>query len=136
LIFKNELLKSGTPIIKIFDLADSKAIYVSERVKDWDGVDINMRRLKLLAGNKYQVTVTGCIDGLTPDETLITLQGIPGYSWRDMKYVGDSQAFTLRHILSQSEVDQWDLVRITTNATGATVPFYIYSIEIKRLGLL
>jgi hypothetical protein len=132
----NFLAQSGNPDIKIFIHEDDKAIYVSGRNKDWDGVDIYMDRLGLIAGNKYQITVTGKMDGHVPDDTIITLQGIPGYSWRNNQNMQSDQSFTLTHTLNHAEVDQWTTVRITTNAAGATVPFYIYGIEIKRLGLL
>jgi hypothetical protein len=130
------LAQSGNPDIKIFLHEEEKAIYISERNKDWDGVDINMERLNLVRGNKYQITVTGRMDGIVPEDSIITLQGIPGYSWRNNQNMESNQNFTLTHILSHAEVDQWTTVRITTNSAGATVPFYIYSIEIKRLGLL
>jgi hypothetical protein len=133
---KGELVQSGSPDIRIFKRGETNAIHVGARAKDWDGIDINMQRLGLLPGNKYEVVVTGCIDGKSVHDCIITLQGIPGYSWRNNQYVGDNEVFTLRHTLTQAEVGQWTVIRITTNAAGATVPFYIYSIEIKRLGLL
>ncbi|MCL2386073.1 MAG: hypothetical protein FWC89_00845 [Defluviitaleaceae bacterium] len=131
-----ELTQSGDPDIKIFKRGDTKALHIGHRVKDWDGVDINTPSLNLVQGNKYEVVVTGCIDGDVPDGTIITLQGIPGYSWRNNQFVYKDQFFTLRHTLSQADVDQWKIIRITTNSNGSTVSFYIYSIEIKRLGLL
>jgi hypothetical protein len=115
---------------------NAKAIYVSEREKDWDSLDINMESLGFLAGNEYVVKVTGRIDGYAPEGTIILIQGIPGYSWRNNMAVESDQDFVLTHILSNAELDQWENIRITTNAAGATVPFYIYEIEIKRVGLL
>jgi hypothetical protein len=133
---KGELLQSGAPDIRIFKRGNTNAIHVGARAKDWDGIDINMQKLGLMPGNKYEVVATGCIDGKSVPDCIITLQGIPGYSWRNNQYVGDNEVFTLRHTLTQAEVGQWNVIRITTNASGATVPFYIYSIEIRRLGLL
>lgn len=130
------LAKSGNPDINIFLHENSKAIYVGARGKDWDGVDINMCRLQLAAGNKYHVAVTGKIDGYAPEGTIITLQGMPGYSWRNNKDMMSNMEFSLEHTFTHAEVAQWTALRITTNSAGATVPFYIYSIEIKRLGLL
>jgi len=132
-----KLIKSGNPDVKIFMQGNSKALYIASRVKDWDGIDINMHRLELFPGNKYQIKVVGCIDGTAPGGTIITLQGIPGFLWRNnQQVVSQNQGFTLRYTLNHAEVEQWSAIRVTTNLAGASVPFYIYSIEIKRVGLL
>jgi len=135
-VFSGFLAESGNPTIIIFMHENKKAIYVSKRNKDWDSIDINLQSLNLLEGNKYQVTVKGRMDGNVPEGAIITFQGIPGYSWRNNQSIESNQEFTLRHTLNHAEVDHWTTLRITTNTAGATVPFYIYGIEIKRLGLL
>ncbi|MCL2198857.1 MAG: hypothetical protein FWB80_08030 [Defluviitaleaceae bacterium] len=136
-LFTEFLAHSGSPDVKVFLHDDkTKALYVSRRRKDWDGVDIRIKNLELMKGNNYRITVEGSIDGKAPEGTIITLQGLPGYTWRNNQLVNDSQSFTLRYSLTQTEIHQWHTVRITTNAIGAGVSFYIYSIEIKRLGLL
>ncbi|MDR0273376.1 MAG: hypothetical protein LBI27_08690 [Clostridiales bacterium] len=133
--YSHYLAKSGNPDVKIFLNNGEKAIYVSERNKDWDGIDINLEILDLYAGNKYHVNVMGRIDGFAPEDAIVTLQGIPGYSWRNNQTIESNQVFTLSHTLSHAEIE-WTTLRITTNAAGATVPFYIYGIEIKMVGLL
>jgi hypothetical protein len=135
-IFTSMLAESGNPTVKVFEHENKKAIYINERNKDWDAIDINLLNLKLLAGNKYEVTVCGKMDGTVPEGSIITFQGVPGYSWRNNQNIESNQRFTLSHVLTHADVKQWETLRITTNAAGATVPFYIYNIEIKRLGLL
>ncbi|MCL2457130.1 MAG: hypothetical protein FWD19_06250, partial [Defluviitaleaceae bacterium] len=128
---------SGTPKMKIFAPAgEKKSLQISGRTKDWDGVDVHLDQLKLVAGNKYKISARGKIDGTAPEGTVMTLQGLPSYSWRGSQGVSDGGKFSLCHTLSRTEVSQWTTCRITTNSIGATASFFIFEIEIKRLGLL
>ena len=130
------LVQSGNPRIKVCMYNGEKALHVTERAKDWDGIDISLERLKLFEGNKYQITVTGRVDGYAPEGSIMTLQGLPGFSWRNYRFIADDRFFTLSHTLSDAEIAHWTTIRITTNAVGANVSLYIFDIEIKRLGLL
>jgi hypothetical protein len=130
------LAQSGNPQIEIFMHNGDKALRVDERSKDWDGVDIDLRKLHLVRNNKYQIKVTGRTNGCAPEGSIITLQGLPGFSWRSSQFITNDSFFTLCHVLSNAEVVQWSTVRVTTNSIGANVSFYIFDIEIKRLGLL
>ena len=130
------LVRSGAPLIRVFRRGASNALHIGVRVKDWDGVDINIARMGLLQGNKYEIVVKGRFEGATATDSKVMLQGLPGYSWRDTQPITDDQEFTLSHVLGQAEVSKWSAVRVTTDENGATTPFYIYSIEVKRLGLL
>jgi len=130
------LVQSGNPRVKACMYNGEKALHVTERSKDWDGIDISLERLKLIEGNKYHISVTGRVDGYAPEGSIITLQGLPGYSWRNYRFIADDRFFTLSHTLSDAEIAHWTTVRITTNAIGANVSLYIFDIEIKRLGLL
>ena len=133
----NYLALSGEPDVKIFLHNDiTKALYISRRKRDYDGIDIRLNRMSLLPGNSYRITVNGSIDGHAPEGTIVTLQGLPGYSWRNNQLVSNNDSFTLCYSLSQADLQQWNTIRITTNTIGATVSFYVYSVEIKRLGLL
>ncbi|MCL1843469.1 MAG: hypothetical protein FWF79_06620 [Defluviitaleaceae bacterium] len=129
------LLKSGSPTLSIFKHGDTNAFHVGNRVRDWDAVDILLEKLGLMQGNKYEITVTGRIDGKIPEGTMIMFQGIPGYSWRSNKFAAEDKEFTLSHVLTQSEAANWTSLRITTNTIGAAVPFYIYSVDVKSLGV-
>jgi hypothetical protein len=130
------LAQSGNPKIKVCMYNREKSLHVTERAKDWDGIDINLTRHNLIEGNKYQITVKGRVDGPASEGSIITLQGLPGYSWRNYQFIADDRFFTLCHVLSDAELSQWTTVRVTTNSTASNVSFYIFDIEIKRLRLL
>ncbi|MCL2357725.1 MAG: hypothetical protein FWC70_11360 [Defluviitaleaceae bacterium] len=132
----NVLVQSGSPGIKILQKDGRKQLYLSERGRDFDGVDVNLGALGLVKGNKYQITVTGRTVGNAMRGAKITLQAIPGFSWRAGESIEVGGNFTLIHMLTFAEVTQWKTARITTNLQGASVPFYIHGIEVKRLGLL
>ncbi|MCL1878924.1 MAG: hypothetical protein FWF80_08695 [Defluviitaleaceae bacterium] len=130
------LTQSGTPVVTISESDGEKNIFLSERGKEWDGVDVNLASLNLLTGNMYQIVAKGQLTGDAPKDARITLMGVPGYSWRGSTSMKNKKEFKLVHTLSYAEVEKWKTVRITTNAWGASVPFYITDIEVKRLGLL
>lgn len=133
--FENTLyvLRSGEPSLSVFKRGNSNAIFVTNRAKDFDGIDINLARLDLRVGNQYKVTVSGRVDGDVPEGSEITMQGIPGYNWRSNMKIHKDMEFTLVHTLTQSEVERLKALRITTNAQGASVSFFIYSIDVVRL---
>ncbi|MCL1863903.1 MAG: hypothetical protein FWF78_10095 [Defluviitaleaceae bacterium] len=136
-VYTGFLAHSGSPDVKVFlDDNNRKAMHISNRQRDWDAVDIRLNNMELMSGNSYMITVEGSIDGDVTEGTIVTLQGLPGYSWRSNQLVGNNQKFTLCYTLTKAEAEQWHTIRITTNPIGATVSFYIHSIEIKRLGLL
>ncbi|MCL2578084.1 MAG: hypothetical protein FWE27_08550 [Defluviitaleaceae bacterium] len=124
---------SGLPAVRIIKHGEVSAIHVGNRFNDWDGIDINIARMELHPANQYKITVTGRIDGDAPPDAIIMLQGIPGYVWKNTTAFTSNYAFTLEYIMSRSEVERWGAIRITTNAEGAAVPFFIYSIDIVRL---
>ncbi|MCL2386072.1 MAG: hypothetical protein FWC89_00840 [Defluviitaleaceae bacterium] len=129
------LRRAGDPTISIFKYGDINAFHVNNRVKDFDAVDIDLESLELIKGNKYQLTVTGRIDGTPPEGSLMMFQGIPGFSWRSNKFAATDSEFILTYTLTPSEVEKWTTIRITTNNIGAPVSFYIYSIEVESLGV-
>jgi len=137
IISSNNIRRAGTPTLKIFRRGNFNAIHVSSRYNDWDGVDISLENLKLLPGNSYQITVTGRVDGTVPkdDETgaRLMFQGMPDYSWRDVKTINDNEEFTLSYTLTRSEIENWKFIRITSDKTAATVSFYIYGITIINM---
>ncbi|MCL1844775.1 MAG: hypothetical protein FWF77_02615 [Defluviitaleaceae bacterium] len=130
------LYQAGSPEIMVLEKDGETRIYLNERAKEWDGLDINLKSLGILTGNKYQIVATGKVVGNAQRGSRITLQGIPGFSWRGSERMKLDGEFELTHTLSYAEVEQWTTVRITTNSIGASVPFYISGIEVKRLGLL
>ncbi|MCL2224969.1 MAG: hypothetical protein FWB96_08395 [Defluviitaleaceae bacterium] len=123
----------GYPTARVFKRGDATALHIGNRFRDWDGIDINIARMKLRVGNQYKITVNGRIDGDAPIGSTIMLQGIPGCVWKCNTPISSDSEFSLSHIMSRTDVEKWSAIRITTNAPGASVPFYIYSIEIVRL---
>jgi len=128
-----DLLINGGPNVRVFLRNDAPAIHVSNRVHDWDGVDICLENFKLIPGNKYKVTANIHLDDVAPLGTIFNLQGIPGFDWRGDTVVHQETDFTLEYVLNRAEVEKWRSMRITTNPPGASVSFYIYSIEVDRL---
>jgi len=128
------LVRSGEPNILITKWGESNALHITTRIRDYDGIDINLARLGLIPGNQYEIIVTGRMDGDVPEDAIITLMGLPGFSWRSQRAVTTDASFVLRHIFDPSEVEKWTALRVTTNRVGAYAQFFIYSIEIIRLG--
>jgi len=122
------LQQSGNAAITVVKAAEGNALHVSNRVNDWDGLDI--RLLSLEPGNKYRLKITGRIDGDAPRGMLIMLQGIPVYSWEGCQRIDENKTFALSHTFSQSELETWTAVRLATNRKGTTVPFFIDTIEL------
>jgi hypothetical protein len=110
------------------------SLLFSNRVRDFDAVDIVLAGFKLIPGNQYQLTVTGAMGRNVPAGTVITFQGIPGYTWCGQQFAYADKEFTLSHVFTQSELTKWKAVRVTTNSNGATSDFSIHSITVKRLG--
>lgn len=127
------VLRSGAPTIHVFKHENSTALHVKTRINDWDGVDINLRRMALRSGNHYKITVRGRVDGDIPEGSTLMLQGVPSYAWRSIIPIKKDEEFTLEHKLSRSDVEDWTFCRITSNTPGASVAFYIYDIDIVRL---
>jgi len=127
------ILRNGDLSVRVFKHNGANAIQASNRVKDWDGIDICIENFKLLPGNSYKVSVCIQLDEPAPLGTIFMLQGIPGYDWRGNTVVQKETDFTLHYVLSRVEVEKWHTIRITTNPPGASVSFCIHSIDIVRI---
>jgi len=125
--------RSGSPTIRIFKRDDAMAFHVDTRVNDWDGIDIKLEHMKLRTASRYKVIVTGRIDGDAQKGAIIMLQGVPNYAWRAYVPIKKDLEFNLEYILSRTETEKLKGIRVTTNPEGATVPFFIYSIEVIRV---
>ena len=124
---------SGVPIINLVDSGGRRSLHVMGRARDFDGLDIRVSNMTLLKGNEYHIKVKGRIDGECPENMRIMLQGLPGYLWRSVQRVSSNDEFTLEHTISGASVEKWTEVRITSDAEGAMVPFYVDLIEIRRV---
>jgi len=134
-VFSNTLLLllSGMPSVSALKCGNEKALHIGNRVNDFDGIDINLGRLKLRPGNQYKVTITGRMGDDVPAATSIMFQGLPGYTWKCQTPVSANEEFTLIHNFSQSDIEKWSFLRITTNSPGASASFCIYGIDMVRL---
>jgi endo-1,4-beta-xylanase len=113
---------------------DGKAISVSGRTNNWDGVDIPFSSVGLENGKTYSITVTGFVGAseTVPAGAQALLQNVDSYNGL---YAAEDfaagQAFTLT---GQYTVDTSKdrALRIQSNDAGAAVPFYIGDILITE----
>jgi hypothetical protein len=127
------IMRSGIPNIRVLKRDGKNALHINNRVNDWDSVDINISNMNLISGNKYELTVTGRMDGDVSEGTMIMLQGLPSFAWHSNIPIKKDEEFTLTHVLSHAAIEKWNAVRITTNTSGASAAFFVYSIDIVRL---
>ncbi|PLS08389.1 endo-1,4-beta-xylanase [Neobacillus cucumis] len=132
--------KAGGPQVeavsgKVFDgNDDGKAIYVSGRANNWDGVDINFSSVGMENGKKYSITVKGYVDGSlsVPAGAQALLQNVNSYNGlyvaADYK---SGQTFTLSGEYTV-DTSKDKALRIQSNDAGKTVPFYIGDILITE----
>ena len=125
------LRRSGSPVLTIYKGSNGNSIHISKRTNNWDGLDIMLQPLELLQGNKYNLQVTGCIDGFAPPEAIIMLQGIPVYTWEHLVEVKSNDFFVLKHNISPSDLEKWIAIRVATNTKGIDMAFFIDSIELS-----
>ncbi|MDR0272473.1 MAG: hypothetical protein LBI27_04065 [Clostridiales bacterium] len=123
------LFASGNPKYSVNE-GGELGIKVSRRVNDWDGIDVRTHLMNLLRGNKYCVRVKGRIDGNAPANAEMILQILPSYSWCEVQRVSSFQYFTLEHVFSSDELDTLESVRITTNAAGTKMSFFVHEIKL------
>jgi endo-1,4-beta-xylanase len=113
---------------------DGKAISVSGRTNNWDGVDFNFGNVGMENGKTYTITVKGYVaDSVTvPAGAQALLQNVDSYN--GLYAAADfaaGQPFTLT---GQYTVDTSKdrALRIQSNDAGKTVPFYIGDILITE----
>ncbi|WP_078552355.1 endo-1,4-beta-xylanase [Bacillus alkalicellulosilyticus] len=111
---------------------DGNSIYISQRVNNWDGIDINFNDVSMENGSKYTVTITGYVDEevSVPSGAEVYLQ-IPTGEYLLLANTGfvAGQAFSLTAEYTVTA----DSMRIQSNLEGASVPFYIGDILITTV---
>ena len=127
------VVRSGRSRVKAFIHEGRKALHISNRLNDWDGIDIILKNLSLHINSKYKITVRGHICSNAPLGSTIMLQGLPNYDWKSIIPIEKGMDFTLEHIMSRSDVEKWTSIRVATNTIGASTTFDIYSFEITRV---
>ncbi|MDR1641139.1 MAG: hypothetical protein LBT59_15715, partial [Clostridiales bacterium] len=126
---------SGDAILSVveksFEGSGSKSLYVSGRTKDYDAADVPLSALGAVVGDTLKIRVLGYVDtdADVPDGSLITVTLPNDYAYNGTVNLVKGQAFVIeatKEITNENSKN----VRIQTNSAGATVPFYIDSIEI------
>ncbi|MCR2805144.1 endo-1,4-beta-xylanase [Paenibacillus soyae] len=112
---------------------DGAALHVTNRLNTWDAADFKFADIGLLNGQTYTVTVKGFVDAGVdvPAGAQAFLQTVDSYKWYDGENFAAGSAFTLT---ADVTVDtSKDLaIRVQSNDSGKTVPFYIGDIMITQ----
>ncbi|WP_141505351.1 endo-1,4-beta-xylanase [Paenibacillus luteus] len=119
---------------KTFDgNADGAALSVSNRQNDYDAVDFKFATIGLTNGKTYSVTVSGYVDAdvIVPAGAQAALQTVDSYGWLAGAEFVAGKAFTLTKEFTVDTSKDVSL-RVQSNSTGATVPFYIGDVLITE----
>jgi len=120
---------------KIFDNnEDGAALYISNRVNNWDAADFRFADIGLKNGKTYLITVNGYVDPDTdvPNGAQVWLQTVNSFGWWGGVDMKAGEAFTLKGTYTVDTNADTSL-RIQSNDAGASVPFYIGEIIITEL---
>src|SRR5690625_3315949 len=111
---------------------NGKAVYVSERSNDWDGIDIPFESADMEDGKTYTILVTGYVDEdvNVPEEAQALLQNIDSYE--GLYSSGNYEAGEVFVLEGEYTVDieKDHAFRIQSNESGKEIPFYIGDILI------
>src|SRR5690625_2817930 len=111
---------------------NEKAVYVSNRSEDYDGVDIHFSDVGMEDGKAYNITVTGYIDDDVdvPEDAQALMQNIDSYEgfYVDANYIA-GETFTLSGTYTV-DVNEDHAIRIQSNDDGKEIPFYMGEILI------
>jgi endo-1,4-beta-xylanase len=124
------LVRSGTPTITITQHQGTRSLRLSNRTAEWHALDITMDALR--AGDI--ITITGRADGTVPAGTTMILGGGQSpWPWLSTAGVtGTNRAFMLEHIVTEADLNDFESLRIQTNATGASMAYFIDGLTITR----
>jgi len=120
---------------KVFDgNDDGAALYVSNRVNNWDAADFRFSDTGLKNGGTYLITVKGYVDADVdvPAGSQIWLQTVNSYGWWGGVDIKAGEAFTLTGTYTVDTSADTSL-RVQSNESGASVPFYIGEFLITEL---
>ncbi|RUS45720.1 endo-1,4-beta-xylanase [Cohnella sp. AR92] len=112
---------------------DGAALYVSNRANNWDAADFNFANIGLVNGETYTVTVKGYVDAdaSVPSGSQAFLQTVDSYAFLAAANLTAGAAFTLtKEFTVDTSTDR--ALRVQSNDTGATVPFYIGDVLITK----
>lgn len=110
---------------------DGAAIYISNRVNNWDAVDFGFSGLNLENGKNYSITIIGYVDKeeSIPEGSQVWLQTVDSYTWLSGADLIAGQAFTMKREFTVNTSADWG-IRIQSNDAAASVPYYIGDILI------
>lgn len=113
---------------------DGKALYVSNRVNNWDAADFSYEKIGLKNGKTYSITIIGYVDaGVTvPAGGQAWMQPVSNSEYGSVlgaDFVA-GQPFTISGSFTV-DTDLHDRIRINSSNDGASVPYYIGEIIIK-----
>jgi len=112
---------------------DGAALYVSNRVNNWDAVDFKFSDISLINGKTYTITVNGYVDvGETvPSGAQAFLQTVNSFGWlAGANFAAGSTFILTKEFTVDTSKDS--AIRVQSNPEGATVPFYIGDILITE----
>ncbi|WP_051571552.1 endo-1,4-beta-xylanase [Ruminiclostridium cellobioparum] len=112
---------------------DGAALYVSNRINNYDAADFKFADVGMQNGKTYTVTVKGYVDAgeAVPAGAQAYLQTVDSYGWLAGADMIAGEAFTLTKKFT-ADTTKDSAVRVQSNVTGATVPFYIGDILITE----
>ena len=110
---------------------DGAAVYVSNRVNNWDAADFKFANIGLENGQTYKATVTGYVDAdaKIPAGAQAYLQLVDSYAFLAGVDFVAGKAFTLTGEFTV-DTSKDAAVRVQSSDSGKTVPFYIGEIVI------
>ncbi|QUL56492.1 endo-1,4-beta-xylanase [Paenibacillus tritici] len=115
---------------------DEAALYVSNRVNNWDAVDFKFTDIGLKNGKTYTVTAVVYVDAnvAVPSDANAALQTVDDYTNdASVPYkAGQSVTLTKKFTVDTSKKDH--SLRINSNEAGAAVPFYLGDILFTEEG--
>lgn len=119
---------------KVFDgNDDGAALYVSNRVNNWDAADFKFSDLGLQNGKTYTVTAAVYVDDnvVVPSGAKAALQTVNSYgNYAEADYEAGKAVVLTKQFTVDTSKDT--ALRINSNDEGAAVPFYIGDIRITE----
>ncbi|WP_178024453.1 endo-1,4-beta-xylanase [uncultured Paenibacillus sp.] len=112
---------------------DGGAVYVSNRVNNWDAADFRFSDIGLTNGKTYTVNVTVYVDAAVsvPTGAKAALQTVDSYgNYAEADYLAGQAVTLTKEFTVDTGADK--ALRINSNAAGAAVPYYIGDIRITE----
>ncbi|WP_136605352.1 endo-1,4-beta-xylanase [Paenibacillus dokdonensis] len=112
---------------------DGKALYVSNRLNNWDAADFKFADIGLENGKTYTALVSVYVDAneIVPNTAKAALQTVDSYeNYAETDYEAGKAVTLTKEFIVDTNKDK--ALRINSNGKGAPVPFYIGDILITE----